>query len=44
MRNPYYRPRPILDGINIVLEPSSTAVEELPSPRNRRRLAGIHSQ
>jgi peptide/nickel transport system substrate-binding protein len=29
VRNPYYRPRPILDGINIVLEPSSTAVEEL---------------
>jgi ABC-type transport system substrate-binding protein len=29
LRNPYYRPRPILDGVNIVLEPSSTAVEEL---------------
>jgi peptide/nickel transport system substrate-binding protein len=29
LRNPYYRPRPILDGVNLVLEPSSTAVEEL---------------
>ena len=29
VRNPYYRPRPILDGFDILLEPSSAAVEQL---------------
>ena len=28
-RNPYYLPRPILDGFTVLLEPSSAAVDEL---------------